>query len=75
MACCVELQCIMVQAGLAAPDVLCCVSGGYGGMRGEVALDLKEECIQAAGLSHVLCTSWRNDNSGGGGLGPQLSNI
>lgn len=49
--------------------VLCCVSGGYGGMRGEVALDPKEECIQAARLSHVLCTAWRNDNSGRGRWG------
>jgi hypothetical protein len=41
------------------------VSGGYGGMRGDLALDPKEQCIQAPGLQHVLCTSWRNDNSGG----------
>lgn len=34
-------------------------------MRGDLALDPKEECIQAPGLNHVLCTSWRNDNSGG----------
>lgn len=33
-------------------------------MRGSLALDPREECIQAPGLSHVLCTSWRNDNSG-----------
>lgn len=39
-------------------------AGGYGGMRGDLALDPKEECIQAPRLHHVLCTSWRNDNSG-----------
>lgn len=45
---------------------VCCavLLGGYGGMRDDLVLDPKQECIQAPGLTHVLCTSWRNDNSG-----------
>ncbi|KAF8062055.1 hypothetical protein HT031_004315 [Scenedesmus sp. PABB004] len=39
--------------------------GGYGGVReNDVNLDPPEQCIQAPGLEHVLCTSWRNDNAG-----------
>lgn len=46
------------------PLLVLSLSGGYGGIRGDLALDPKPECIQAPGLQHVLCTSWRNDNSG-----------
>ncbi|KAF6263057.1 hypothetical protein COO60DRAFT_1635480 [Scenedesmus sp. NREL 46B-D3] len=38
--------------------------GGYGGIHGGVNLDPPEQCIQAPGLGHVLCTAWRNDNAG-----------
>eukprot|EP00775_Hariotina_reticulata_P006744 gene6744-6964_t len=44
--------------------------GGYGGVRADetgleyINLDMPQECIQAPGLDHVLCTSWRNDNAG-----------
>ncbi|WIA38239.1 hypothetical protein OEZ86_001582 [Tetradesmus obliquus] len=38
--------------------------GGYGGIHGGVNLDPSEQCIQAPGLEHVLCTAWRNDNAG-----------
>jgi hypothetical protein len=42
-------------------------AGGYGGVRSETLnLDPPQECIQAPGLQHVLCTSWRNDNAGAG---------
>jgi hypothetical protein len=43
----------------------CCWPGGYGGIHGGVNLDPPEQCIQAPGLEHVLCTAWRNDNAGG----------
>jgi len=46
--------------------------GGYGGIshpfpgsKVEVFLDPPGQCIRAEGLGHVLCTAWRNDNTGG----------
>ena len=46
--------------------------GGYGGITrlagsgAEVFLDPPDQCVTARGLGHWLCTSWRNDNTGGG---------
>jgi hypothetical protein len=49
---------------LLLPCSLLLLAGGYGGIHGGVNLDPPEQCIQAQGLDHVLCTAWRNDNAG-----------
>lgn len=61
---CTQLCCLCCQTCLVLWRCVHVPAGGYGGMRGDLALDPRKECIQAPGLKHVLCTSWRNDNSG-----------